>query len=124
MRTNIRMRDHVLQALTIQNGVIKDPQYEYDVHLFFKQKILRVLLLLPGINVESLEVRTQGSTLEIKTYVRSKYLQIFKAGMLKLRYELPEPVVPNVVVTSYDDGILSLDLVREAFVSPKGDHHR
>lgn len=109
------LKSEPLRELVIHNGKLEDPDYEYEFHCFFEGKILKVMLLVPGIIGESVLITTSGTHFEMTAHVNSKYLQIFKSRKLHLSGELPVEVLEGVLVAKYEDGILSVELVRISY---------
>ncbi|MHA2501243.1 MAG: Hsp20/alpha crystallin family protein [Candidatus Kariarchaeaceae archaeon] len=99
------------EGFEIQNGKLVNEGYSHDFHLFETEIGGRIEVILPGILHESLQVRSSDNSVEISGRVDKRYLQLYKARLIRIAGTLPFTPIPGVLTSTYDKGILSIELV-------------
>ena len=101
------------EGFEIHNGKLVNEGYTHDFHLFETEIGGRIQVILPGIVHESLQVRTSDNFVNISARIDRRYLQLYKARLIRISGSLPFSPTKGVLTSTYDKGILSIELVSE-----------
>ena len=105
-----------MDDLVIKNGKLNTISSDYDFHVFIKERVITVYLVLPGIMERSILIdinEDDRRTLTITCLVNKSFHRIFKRKTIIINGILPVRVMPGTIVTKYSNGIFIINLKKE-----------
>lgn len=97
--------------IQILNGrILHNDGYINDFHEFISEKFVQLQVVLPGIIIHSVRIKVVNRNVRIRANIKKEYYAIFKTSKIQLEGQLSKDIIEGPVRSSYDNGILTIDL--------------